>query len=206
MKPHTLMHQALAIGSISGLLMLSACANSGSGSSPSEGVSETVTETVTETDPAPATDPGSETTTEIAQNTQCATSDLDISTGQQQGAAGSILLDINFTNAGSQECTLQGFPGISFVGMDNGTQIGAPAARENSNTPVITLEPGESTYASIRISRAENYDAAECSLEPVDGIRIYPPGETAAAYLPLDGINGCDNDALELLSVKAVGD
>ncbi len=113
--------------------------------------------------------------------------------------------DLNFTNAGSTDCTLHGFPGVSFVGMDNGTQIGAPAVREGDAFPAVTLGPGENTIAALKISRAENYDSDACSLQPVDGLRVYPPGETASAYLPLEGFNGCDNDGLKLLTIKSVG-
>ncbi|AMA00521.1 DUF4232 domain-containing protein [Corynebacterium glutamicum] len=215
MKPHTLLRQALAIGSVGGLLVLSACGNSDS-TSPT--VSETVTEIVTETsapdstaapiESSPATSSDampSEVVPSEVMPKQCTTSELNISTGTQQGAAGSVLIDLNFTNAGSTDCTLHGFPGVSFVGMDNGTQIGAPAVREGDAFPAVTLGPGENTIAALKISRAENYDSAACSLQPVDGLRVYPPGETASAYLPLEGFNGCDNDGLELLTIKSVG-
>ncbi|MFW8622463.1 DUF4232 domain-containing protein [Corynebacterium glutamicum] len=215
MKPHTLLRQALAIGSVGGLLVLSACGNSDS-TSPT--VSETVTEIVTETSapdstaapiessPATSSDavPSEVMPSEVVPK-QCTTSELNISTGTQQGAAGSVLIDLNFTNAGSTDCTLHGFPGVSFVGMDNGTQIGAPAVREGDAFPAVTLGPGENTIAALKISRAENYDSDACSLQPVDGLRVYPPGETASEYLPLEGFNGCDNDGLELLTIKSVG-
>lgn len=215
MKPHTLLRQSLAIGSVGGLLVLSACGNSDS-TSPT--VSETVTEIVTETSapdstaapiessPATSSDavPSEVVPSEVVPK-QCTTSELNISTGAQQGAAGSVLIDLNFTNAGSTDCTLHGFPGVSFVGMDNGTQIGAPAVREGDAFPAVTLGPGENTIAALKISRAENYDSDACSLQPVDGLRVYPPGETASAYLPLEGFNGCDNDGLKLLTIKSVG-
>lgn len=210
MKPHTLLRQALAIGSVGGLLVLSACGNSDS-TSPT--VSETVTEIVTETSAPDSTAAPIESSLATSSDAvpsevvpkQCTTSELNISTGTQQGAAGSVLIDLNFTNAGSTDCTLHGFPGVSFVGMDNGTQIGAPAVREGDAFPAVTLGPGENTIAALKISRAENYDSAACSLQPVDGLRVYPPGETASAYLPLEGFNGCDNDGLELLTIKSVG-
>ena len=215
MKPHTLLRQALAIGSVGGLLALSACGNSDS-TSPT--VSETVTEIVTETSasdstaapiessPATSSDAvSSEVVPSEVVPKQCTTSELNISTGTQQGAAGSVLIDLNFTNAGSTDCTLHGFPGVSFVGMDNGTQIGAPAVREGDAFPAVTLGPGENTIAAVKISRAENYDSDACSLQPVDGLLVYRPGETASAYLPLEGFNGCDNDGLELLTIKSVG-
>lgn len=210
MKPHTLLRQALAIGSVGGLLVLSACGNSDS-TSPT--VSETVTEIVTETSAPDSTAAPIESSPATSSDAvpsevvpkQCTTSELNISTGTQQGAAGSVLIDLNFTNAGSTDCTLHGFPGVSFVGMDNGTQIGAPAVREGDAFPAVTLGPGENTIAALKISRAENYDSDACSLQPVDGLRVYPPGETASAYLPLEGFNGCDNDGLKLLTIKSVG-
>ncbi|BAV23670.1 hypothetical protein CGBL_0119550 [Corynebacterium glutamicum] len=200
-------------------MVLSACGNSDSTSpTVSETVTEIVTEIVTETSasdstaapiessPATSSDavPSEVVPSEVVPK-QCTTSELNISTGTQQGAAGSMLIDLNFTNAGSTDCTLHGFPGVSFVGMDNGTQIGAPAVREGDAFPAVTLGPGENTIAALKISRAENYDSDACSLQPVDGLRVYPPGETASAYLPLEGFNGCDNDGLKLLTIKSVG-
>lgn len=210
MKPHTLLRQALAIGSVGGLLVLSACGNSDS-TSPT--VSETVTEIVTETSAPDSTAAPIESSPATSSDAvpsevvpkQCTTSELNISTGTQQGAAGSVLIDLNFTNAGSTDCTLHGFPGVSFVGMENGTQIGAPAVREGDSSPAVTLKPGDTTIAALKISRAENYDSDACSLQPVDGLRVYPPGETASEYLPVEGFNGCDNDGIELLTIKSVG-
>ncbi|WP_245670223.1 DUF4232 domain-containing protein [Corynebacterium crudilactis] len=155
-------------------------------------ISETVTTTVSSDQPP-------------TESTRCATADLEISLSGQQGAAGSTLVDVNFSNLGATDCTLQGFPGVSLVGLGNGTQIGAPASREQTDSPTITLQPGESTIAALRISRAENYDPALCAPKPADGLRVYPPGDTASAFLHMDGLQGCSNEEVELLSVKAVG-
>lgn len=135
----------------------------------------------------------------------CNTSELSITLDNQQGAAGSRLFDLTFTNTGSTECALQGFPGVSLVGFQNGTQIGAPADREPTATPVVQLQPGESTIAGLKLSRAENYDLDFCSPADVDGLRIYPPGETRAAFIHRADITGCTNEAVSLLSIKAVG-
>ncbi len=45
------------------------------------------------------------------------------------GAAGSTYVHLALRNTGSSTCTLQGWPGVSFVGGGDGSQIGAAATR-----------------------------------------------------------------------------
>ncbi|MGD7000970.1 DUF4232 domain-containing protein [Corynebacterium halotolerans] len=138
--------------------------------------------------------------------TSCDTAALEISVVQQQGAAGSLLYTLGFRNVSDAKCSLHGFPGVSLVGFDNGTQLGQPAVREGEAAEPVLLAPDASGYASLRVTRAENFAAEACGIVPANGLRIYPPDQTAAAYLPLEGVNGCDSRDAELLSVRAVFD
>lgn len=182
-------------------------------------VLSTVTTTVSESDDdtadsaPPAAEPTAPSATETATADDqdsgeyiCDSEDLNLSILSQQGVAGSVIYSLGFQNDSDRECQLQGFPGVSFVGEDNGTQIGAAAIRENdASTQTAVMAPGQSATVEVRASRAENYGPEDCGeMVPVDGFRIYPPGNTAAVYLPINGMLGCTSNEVDLLSVQPV--
>jgi len=137
---------------------------------------------------------------------RCRTADLagSITTGNG-GAAGSVEPYLVLTNTGGSACTLQGWPGVSLVGGGNGTQIGAPATLDRSGEhATVTLQPNGSAHAPLRLTQADNYDAAVCDPRPADGFRVYPPGEKDALYVEATGYTGCASTATELLTVQAV--
>lgn len=123
------------------------------------------------------------------------------------GAAGSYGVAIVLANDGQRSCTLQGWPGVSFVGDGNGTQIGAPAVLDRS-TPheTLTLAPGDEVQAILRITQAANYDAAECEPQAVDGFRVYPPGSVESLFVGATGSSyeACANASVEQLTVGAL--
>ncbi|MBM6399947.1 DUF4232 domain-containing protein [Phycicoccus sonneratiae] len=98
------------------------------------------------------------------------------------GSAGSSYLLLTFRNTGSGTCVLSGFPGVSFVGKGDGTQLGAPAVRTGS-ARTVDLAAGGSTTALLRIADAGAYDERSCAPTTADGFRVYPPGSTEAAYV-----------------------
>jgi hypothetical protein len=102
---------------------------------------------------------------------------------------------LTFTNEGSSPCTLYGYPGVSYVTGSSGTQVGSPAARDanvNGVVPqvVVTLVPGGVGHAVLQEVDVENYPSATCGPDPVLGLRVYPPGQTAAAFVP-QSTTGC---------------
>lgn len=134
----------------------------------------------------------------------CATPDLKIDTDNMQGAAGSTLLDIVFTNTGDEDCSLEGYPGVSLVTDNNGTQLGASADREESGeSDKVTLQPGDRATASVRITKVGALDPEECSPKAADGIRVYPPEETRSAYVEFKGLEGCTGKG-KYMSVQPV--
>jgi hypothetical protein len=121
------------------------------------------------------------------------------------GAAGHTGVRIEFTNTSSQSCSMHGYPGVSFVGDGNGTQIGAPARRDPGlPEPQLTLAPGGAAYAALLIANAQNYDAATCQPTPTDGFRVYPPNSTTALFVRDDRWTGCASPSVELLTVQPV--
>jgi Domain of unknown function (DUF4232) len=116
----------------------------------------------------------------------CATANLSVSlvSNMGGGAAGSTYVPIQFTNTSGTACSMFGFPGVSFVTGQNGSQIGAPAQRSGSSAKVtVTLAAHATAHAWLQIADAGNYPASSCHVTNANWLKIYPPGNTAAAYV-----------------------
>jgi Protein of unknown function (DUF4232) len=135
----------------------------------------------------------------------CATSALKVTvpTGSGNAAAGSAYYPIDFANASSASCTLYGFPGVSFVTAQGGTQIG-PAATRNPAVAktLVTLAPGQTVHAELQVVDAENYPPADCGLVTAHWLKIYPPNQTAAVYVSFSA-QTCTK-AKQVLTVQTV--
>jgi Protein of unknown function (DUF4232) len=156
---------------------------------------------------APSSAPGQTTGAERDAGT-CTSAELAVSPGPSQGQSGMQKADATFTltNKGTRSCTLQGYPGVSFVTGDNGTQVGAPARRTEVPPQLVTLAPGAGAATVLLITNPTAYDEAECKPVDVRGLRIYPPGETAALFLE-GATRTCSGEPQggTLLSVGPVG-
>ncbi|KAA5832098.1 DUF4232 domain-containing protein [Saccharopolyspora hirsuta] len=145
---------------------------------------------------------GSTTSAALQQNGRtgdplCKAADLKLSFGESDGAAGSTYQPLIFTNSSDRSCVLQGFPGVSYVGGEDGHQIGEAAFREGKKGEEINLEPGGKASAMIKYTTVENYDSGECRMEPAKGLRIYPPQETASMFIPFEHErNGCAGNGI----------
>lgn len=138
--------------------------------------------------------------------TRCTTSSLagTIERGSG-GAAGSVWVHIALRNTGTAPCTLQGWPGVSFVGGGNGSQIGAAADRDESSPhPTVTLATGQTAVAPLKVTQAGNYPSAECAPTQPDGFRVYPPGSTASLFIRDSDQTACADDGASLLVVQAL--
>jgi hypothetical protein len=109
---------------------------------------------------------------------------------------------IQFTNTSSTVCELHGFPGVSFVGKGNGTQLGAAADWDESK-PIVqnSLQPGTLVVANLRIVQAGNYDSSECKPLAADGLRVYPPHSTRSVFVKDPNLTVCQNASIHLLTV-----
>lgn len=120
------------------------------------------------------------------------------------GGAGSVYLNLALRNTGNASCTLQGWPGVSFVGDGNGTQIGAPAKLDRSGAnPTVTLAAGQTAYAPLRIVQAGNLEPGNCTTQQPDGFRVYPPGSKQSLFVASTAYTACRQQSAELLSVRA---
>jgi hypothetical protein len=135
----------------------------------------------------------------------CATSALKVTvpTGNGNAAAGSSFYPIDFGNVSGASCTLYGFPGVSFVTAQGGSQIG-PAATRNPAVAktVVTLAPGQTVHAELQVVNAENYPPADCGLVAAHWLKIYPPNQTAPVYVGFSA-QTCTK-AKQILTVQTV--
>jgi hypothetical protein len=138
--------------------------------------------TVTNGQPAPTPAAGG--------SSECKVADLKLSFGGGDGAAGTSYRALVFTNKGNRTCTIQGFPGVSYVAGEDGHQVGPAAYRNGKKGPVVTLKPGASAYSDIGFVEVRNYDPAVCKPTEVRGLRIYPPHEYNSMFIAAPG-TGC---------------
>jgi hypothetical protein len=120
----------------------------------------------------------------------CKSADLQASIGGGPGAGMSQNhTGLQLRNVGSSACTLYGYPGVSWVAGADGHQVGAAAVRQpdpsGSAEKTVTLAPGALASAPLDIVDAAVFSRSECKPVPVRGLRVYPPGEKAALFIPL---------------------
>lgn len=133
----------------------------------------------------------------------CATRDLNARPGVSQGTAGSVYQVIDFTNISQTTCTLYGYPGVSLAGGSPVHQIG-PAAIRNTTAPrtLVTLAPGATSNALLRVTDAGNYPATQCHPTGAQYLQVYPPDQTTPMYVAYNA-TACAG-TVGLLSVSAV--
>jgi hypothetical protein len=191
-------------------LLAAACGSSsspsaaGSGSPPAPSGSPTVSGSPSApgSPAAPSTSPAA--SAHVAGVPPCATSDLTVSLGSSQGTAGSVYVPIDFTNSGSSDCTLYGYPGVSLQGGTPSAQVGAAAARTTTTAPsLVTLQPGAVANAVLQITVAGNYPASTCNPSPATSLQVFPPNQTVSASVAYTG-TGCSSTSVALLHVSAV--
>jgi hypothetical protein len=119
----------------------------------------------------------------------CTSANLQASLGGGAGAGMSQNhTGLQLRNTGSSACTLYGYPGVSWVRGAQGLQTGAAAVRQpdpGGSEGVVTLAPGALASAPLDIVDAAVIPPSECKPVPVRGLRIYPPGQKGALFLPL---------------------
>lgn len=165
--------------------------------SPGSGSGDRVVATQTSS-PAPAA-------TAATTTPGCRTRDLSLGLGRAEGTAGSVYEPLRFTNTGAGACTLTGYPGVSFVTAGSGDQVGAAASRNPQHAAVtVTLAPGATAEAVVQVVDYMNFGSAQCRATAVSGFRVYPPGETAAAFVPFDHPSNACSTHVDQLTVEAV--
>ncbi|MCO7239929.1 DUF4232 domain-containing protein [Aeromicrobium sp. CnD17-E] len=132
----------------------------------------------------------------------CTTADLRVSVRPDPNgaAAGSTFDDVLLRNTGATTCLMTGWPGVSFVTGSQGRQVGAPAARQGTPA-VVSLAPGASAEALLQVAEAGNF--APCTTTSVRGLRVYPPNQRDAVFVPLP-TKACAQTSAQQLTVRPV--
>ena len=105
------------------------------------------------------------------------------------GAAGTLYYRIQFTNVSAHSCQLRGYPGVSAYG--GGHQIGNSATWDGPiGVSTVTLAHGATAHSMLGIHNGDSYPAELCGKVTATSLRVYPPDETAALYLPFR-FNAC---------------
>ncbi|GMA23801.1 hypothetical protein GCM10025864_15600 [Luteimicrobium album] len=126
-------------------------------------------------------------------------------TDGEGGGAGSTYPYLVLKNTGGSPCQLQGWPGVSFVGDSNGTQLGAAATFDRSSPhATVTLLPNGHAHAPLKIAQAANYPKSTCKPAKADGLRVYVPGETRSIFVKASGLTACTNSKVQLLQTQAI--
>lgn len=192
---------AAAVLACSAALATACGTSSGTGAAPAATASPTVSPGTA----SPASSPTATASTAQAGSAPCATSALKVTvpTGTGGAAAGSTYYPVRFANVSGASCTLYGYPGVSFVTAPGGSQIG-PAATRNPATPrqLVTLSPGQAVHAELQVVDAENYPPADCGLVTAHWLKVYPPNQTAPAYVSFTA-QACSKPK-QILSVQSV--
>lgn len=171
--------------------------------------STTTSSTTTPSTTVPATTTTVPPTTVPAASAQpCTTLNLTAGLTNGSGAAGTFYYDLVFTNGGSTSCTMFGYPGVSYVRGDGGTQTGDPAVRNatisgESSPTVVTLAPGGTAHAVVAEVDIANYPPTTCRPVEVRGLRVYPPDQSAALFVP-QPTRGCLATGVRQLGVGFV--
>jgi hypothetical protein len=133
----------------------------------------------------------------------CITSQLKITRKGEDVGAGQLNTMLTFTNVSKTGCTLSGYPGVSYVAED-GVQSGNAAERSGGPATTVTLKPGQSAVAKLHDSNGVGgYDPKECALSPAQGLRVYPPNQKAAVFIPWK-ISHCAGTTIHSLTVGPV--
>ncbi|SDP01438.1 DUF4232 domain-containing protein [Actinacidiphila guanduensis] len=134
---------------------------------------------------APAQESSGQSTRAAGSTTpSCATSNLKVTADGFSSGAGSTTFQLVFQNTGSAPCTLSGFPGVSFVKIHN-TQMGKAAERTSTAPTIVTLIPNAHAYADVRTVNGQGgYSAAQCDLQTVPTLRVYPPNQKESTNIP----------------------
>jgi hypothetical protein len=182
--------------------LAAACSSSGHTAAPTTTASVTTATTA----PTSTTQASTSTSSVPAGPPACTTNQLAVTLGAGDGAAGSSYYALVFRNTGAATCILNGYPGVSYVTGSAGAQVGSPAARvpaPGATAQPVRVAPGDSAHATLREVNVGNYPAATCGPTPVLGLRVYPPNQTAAGFVP-QATTGCTQTGPSQLEITFV--
>jgi Protein of unknown function (DUF4232) len=181
------MKRFLPLLAVPAFLLAGCSAGTGTTASPTAGATSATapaTNDSTATAGAPATSSSTSVSGQGAAGPpRCHSGDLSLKFGQGDAAAGTYHENLVFTNKSGHKCTLYGYPGVSWVTGNNGTQVNEAFQRSPGAKKTITLAAGGRAHAVVITHNALNYPTDKCKPVATRGYRIYPPDETAAIFV-----------------------
>jgi Protein of unknown function (DUF4232) len=156
--------------------------------------------------PAPASPTAAPSGSAALAACRTATLRITLDASQASATAGSTYYPLNFTNTSASSCELYGYPGVSFAAASTAAakQIGVAARRNGAfGKLTVRLAPGATAHAWLQVAVAGNYPASACQPVAANWLRVYPPGETVAGYVP-HTFNACSSTSTALLTVLPV--
>ena len=114
---------------------------------------------------------------------KCATSELVVWLDTQaQGALGTEVYSLKFTNLSRRACTLAGYPRVSAVRL-GGRQIGRAASRYRLTWHTVSLASGATATALLFVREIGTFKTP-CRAVTAAGLRVYPPGGSTPQTIP----------------------
>ncbi len=194
-----------------GILLLGACGSEtapvaqSSSASPSSPAPETSPAPSASSSPAPTPQPADQAPAPAPKTDGlCKAGDVKLSVANGDAAAGTVYRKLVITNSSGHACTIQGFPGVSYVTGADGHQVGEAAFRDGAKGNPIQLDNGESASADIGFVNVRNYDEAACKPTETRGLRVYLPQETASNFVAVQGLGCAGKIPGNQLTVKTV--
>ncbi|EME60011.1 DUF4232 domain-containing protein [Amycolatopsis decaplanina] len=197
------------IAGTAGLLLLSACGSEtapvaqNTSASPSSSAPDT-SAAPSASSSSPAPQPAQSPAQAPKNDGLCKAGDVKLSIEDGDAAAGTVYRKLVITNTSGHVCTIQGFPGISYVTGADGHQVGEAAYRDGAKGGPVQLNNGESAIADVGFVNVRNYDEAACKPTETRGLRVYLPQETASNFVPMQGLGCTGKIPGNQLTVKTV--
>lgn len=183
-KEGTLRRWLLSAAIVPIALIAAACASSGGAGSPTDGPSSTESTSNGSTPPPTGSDTTGPTTTPAV--SKCLASQLQLSVGGSQGAAGTSYTTYVVVNTGATPCTFFGYPGVSYLDS-SGAEVGPAATR--TTTPAATtfeVRPGDSAHFVVGNSTVIPQTGCPAPVT-APTLRMYPPDDTGALTVTAAG-------------------
>jgi hypothetical protein len=148
----------------------------------------------------------------------CPSSSLAAKFQNSDGAAGTVYDEMALTNTGKTRCAVEGYPGVSLLDAA-GHQLGAPADRvpPGQSTGLagesggrIALAPGGLLVFTVLMTQPGVLPGCLTpdSMAKAFTMRIYPPDNTVALLVAINGAEGtlaCADPAVHELRVTTIG-
>ena len=202
---------AVAVLALAGVV-LAACSSNASNHTTTTTTSQPTTTTTTSqpTTTTTTSQPTTTTSTTTAGTTTCSVSQLKVTTGPSNGAAGTIYNAMILTNTSATTCTLQGYPGMQLLNAQGqklptnvvrgGLSFQDPAA--NQSPSLVTLASQQAAQYDWSYSDVPVGNQQTCPM--ASSVLVTPPNDFTSATISLQ-VPSCGSGTLHVSPVFPAG-